>query len=110
VRKYAWTRRDSRIRLGFVRLYRYRAGKADWAASGRPLERSADAPATAQQIMHREVPACAPADRVATARRSMKDSGVCAVINERRVKLGVIELAALENSAVEGADQERAVE
>jgi CBS domain-containing protein len=74
------------------------------------MERSADAPATVQQIMQLEVPTCSPDDRVETVRRSVKAFRVCAVTNERGVLLGVIDSAALERAGTERANHERAVD
>jgi Mg/Co/Ni transporter MgtE len=74
--------------LGFTEVYEYSAGKADWGASGLPLEGEATKSVRIKDIARPEVPTCAVEDTVGTARQRAGDWGTCIVVNEERVVLG----------------------
>jgi CBS domain-containing protein len=89
-------------RLGFGRVYRYTAGKADWLAAGLPSEgRNADA-LRAGTVARRDVPTCEPDERVGEAARRAHQAGsdFCVVVNDEGVVLGRLRHAALD----EGSD------
>jgi CBS domain-containing protein len=64
------------------------AGKADWAAYGLPMEKTAGT--YVGDRLEIRPPTCALHDSVATARQRLAQAGgdLCAVINEERVVLG----------------------
>ena len=76
--------------LGFESVYDYVPGKADWFASGLPREgRLASAP-TIGEAARRDVPTCAPAEKVGAVRERVQRAGWdrCVVVNMERVVLG----------------------
>jgi CBS domain-containing protein len=85
-------------RLGFARVYRYAAGKADWLAAGLPREGKLAPFPTAGDALRRDVPTCGPDDLVGEAARRARAAGwrMCVVVGERRVVLGVLRRKALE--------------
>ena len=76
--------------LGFARVYRYAAGKADWLAAGLPTEGIGAQALRAGTVARSDVPTCAPSGRVdqaaSRARRAGWDS--CIVVNAQRVVVG----------------------
>lgn len=76
--------------LGFARVYRYAAGKADWLAAGLPTEGTEAKPLRAGAVARTDVPTCSPGERVdqavGRARRAGWDS--CIVVNAQRVVVG----------------------
>lgn len=73
--------------FGFT-VYDYAAGKVDWIAAGWPTEGTAS---TAGRVLHavdRDVPTCAPADRLDGVRARFPGAEVCVVVNDQRVVLG----------------------
>jgi CBS domain-containing protein len=87
--------------LGFARVYRYPAGKADWLAAGLPSE-GRNAGASRAGTVARDVPTCAPGERVGEVARRAREAGsdVCIVVNDERVVLGRLRGEALD----EGSD------
>ncbi len=84
--------------LGFTRVFDYVAGKADWLASGLPVEgKFADYP-RAGDVARRDVPTCRLTDRIADAREQAQGSGhsSCAVTNDEGVLLGSLGAGALD--------------
>ncbi len=78
--------------LGFEKVYDYVPGKADWFASGLPKEgRLASVPAIGDAA-RRDVPTCAPAEKVENARDRVRAAGwdTCVVVNKERVVLGLL--------------------
>jgi Mg/Co/Ni transporter MgtE len=75
--------------LGFREVYEYRPGKADWLAAGLPTE-GARVPPRAGPLARRDVPTCAPDERVGDVAVRVRQAGwdVCFVVNERRILLG----------------------
>ncbi len=76
--------------LGFTQVFDYVAGKADWLASGLPLEgKLADYP-RAGTVARTDVPTCRLTDRLVDVRdRTLDaDQNVCVVVNDDRIVLG----------------------
>jgi len=87
--------------LGFTRVYRYAAGKADWLAAGLPSEGRNAGALRAGTIARPDVPSCGPDETVAAAARRAHaaDSNVCIVVDTERVVLGRLRGAALDESS-----------
>lgn len=82
----AW-RLDS---LGFTAVYRYTAGKADWTASGLPIEGARAGVPRIGDLARRSLPTCSLEDRLGEVRERVRAAGwdVCIVVNDRDVVLG----------------------
>ena len=94
--------------LGFERVYDYVPGKADWFASGLPREGRLASVPTIGEAARRDVPTCAPADKVGAVRERVRKAGWdrCVVVNKERVVLGLLrerELLSDPKSSVEEA-------
>jgi CBS domain-containing protein len=94
--------------LGFERVYDYVPGKADWFASGLPREGRLASVPTIGETARRDVPTCAPAEKVGAARERVQKAGWdrCVVVNKERVVLGLLrerELSSDPKSSVEEA-------
>jgi rhodanese-related sulfurtransferase len=86
--------------LGFTRVFRYSAGKADWLANGLPIEGKQAGIPRAGALARTDVPICHLNDRAGDVFDRMKISNrvptpapgwdMCVVINGRRVTLGVL--------------------
>ncbi len=78
--------------LGFERVYDYVPGKADWFASGLPKEGRLASVPTIGDAAWRDVPTCAPAEKVENARDRVRAAGwdACVVVNKERVVLGLL--------------------
>jgi len=97
--------------LGFTEVYDYVAGKADWAASGLPLEGRTGQQPTAGRAADPAVPTCTLDEdlREVRARVRASDWRQCIVINKQRIVLGRLGRAAIESeekTSVEGAMSE----
>ena len=76
--------------LGFTKVFDYVAGKADWLASGLPVEgKLADYP-RAGTVARTDVPTCRLTDRLGDVRDRTQDAdqNVCVVVNDDRIVLG----------------------
>ena len=76
--------------LGFTKVFDYMAGKADWLASGLPVEGElADYP-RAGTVSRTDVSTCSLSDRLGDVRDRTHDAdqNVCVVVNDDRVVLG----------------------
>lgn len=84
----AWRLAD----LGFAKVFRYTGGMVDWLANGLPVEGRRQFDPRVGQLARPEVPTCRPHDRVDTARAKMSQAnlGVCVVVNEAGVILGLL--------------------
>ena len=94
--------------LGFERVYDYVPGKADWFASGLPREGRLASVPTLGEAARRDVPTCAPAEKVGAVRERVQRAGWdrCVVVNMERVVLGLLrerELLSDPKSSVEEA-------
>src|SRR5215218_9182365 len=78
--------------LGFERVYDYVPGKADWFASGLPREGRLASVPTIGETARRDVPTCAPAEKVGAVRERGQKAGWdrCVVVNKERVVLGLL--------------------
>ena len=78
--------------IGFERVYDYVPGKADWFAGGLPREGKLAAVPTIGDAARRDVPTCAPAEKVEDAWDRVRAAGwdTCVVVNEERVVLGLL--------------------
>jgi CBS domain-containing protein len=93
--------------LGFEKVYDYMPGKADWFASGLPKEGRLASVPTIGDAARRDVPTCAPQEKVGNARDCVRTAGwdTCVVVNKERVVLGL--LREKELSSDPGATVER---
>src|SRR5438093_6324246 len=90
--------------IGFIQVYDYVAGKADWGSFGLPLEGTKGA--RAGEYVRADVPTCRVEERLQAIRRRVSAAGwdTCLVVNESRVVLGRLGRKALaleEDVAVE---------
>ncbi len=78
--------------LGFTQVFDYVAGKADWLASGLPVEGKLANYLRAGSVARADVPTCRFTDRVADSlqRVQASDHCVCVVTNDERVVLGYL--------------------
>ena len=76
--------------LGFTKVFDYVAGKADWLASGLPVEGKLSNYLRAGSVARADVPTCRLTDRIADAleRVQASDHCVCVVTNDEGVLLG----------------------
>jgi len=76
--------------LGFTQVFEYVAGKADWLASGLPIEGKLANYCRAGSVARADVPTCRLTDRVADALEQVQasDHCVCVVTNDQGVVLG----------------------
>lgn len=75
---------------GFDHVFRYEAGKMDWAASGHAIEGRLAKTAVAASRTQADVPTCHPGERLGAVRNRVRAAGAdfCVVINDERVVLG----------------------
>lgn len=78
--------------LGFGEVYDYVASKIDWFANGLPREGKAAGTPWAGDLARKDVPSCAPDERLGDARERARAGGsdVCVVLNEHDVVLGLL--------------------
>ncbi len=76
--------------LGFTKVFHYVAGKADWSASGLPLEGRLASLPTAGGVARRGVLTCRLTDRVGEVRERMATVGdsACVVLNDEGIVMG----------------------
>jgi Mg/Co/Ni transporter MgtE len=86
-------------------VYGYQAGKADWFAAGWPREGNEARVPRAGDVARRDVPTCRPDERVGEVRDRARPSGVCVVVNEQRVVLGILRAEALGRDPATPVDQ-----
>jgi rhodanese-related sulfurtransferase len=92
--------------LGFTRVFRYAAGKAEWFANGLPREGRQSGVPHAGELARTDTPTCHLSDRAGDVYDRVRASGwdMCVVVNGRRVPLGTLSLDAMvsdPNAAVE---------
>ena len=93
--------------LGFARVYDYTPGKAAWFASGLQKEgRLASVPVIGDAAK-RDVPTCAPAEKIGVVRQRMHKAGWdrCVVVNNERVVLGLLREKELASDARATAEE-----
>jgi CBS domain-containing protein len=78
--------------LGFTEVYDYVASKVDWFANGLPREGTSIETPWVGDLARRDVPTCAPGDRLGEVRERVIAAGqdICLVVNEQQVVLGVL--------------------
>lgn len=78
--------------LGFQRVYDYAPGKADWSASGLPMQGEGTELPTVGERAVKDALTCSPTEKVGEARRRTEAAGWdrCVVLNEERVVLGLL--------------------
>src|SRR5918992_4509905 len=79
--------------LGFEKVYDYVPGKADWFASGLPREGKLASVPTIGDAAQRDVPTCAPAEKVGAVRDRVRNKvgwDRCVVVSKERVVLGLL--------------------
>jgi len=79
-------------------VYDYAAGKADWGSFGLPLEGERHSGTRVGAHLQAEVPTCTLEESLRDVRERVRGAGAdtCFVINEQRVLLGRLGLAALD--------------
>jgi CBS domain-containing protein len=84
--------------LGFSQVYRYVSGKADWAASGLPIEGKQVTAARAGTLARRDIPTCHLEDRLGEVRAQVQAAGQneCVVVNDKGIVLGRLRRRALD--------------
>jgi CBS domain-containing protein len=84
--------------LGFGRVYRYAAGKADWLAAGLATEGAGANTLRAGKVARSDVPTCSPGERAETVAGRARGAGwdSCIVVNGDRVVLGRLRRGALD--------------
>ena len=78
--------------LGFTRVYRYTAGKADWLANGWPVEGDQAKTPTAGSLARRDVPTCHLGERVCEVHAGIQGVGwdICVVVSDEGVVVGLL--------------------
>ena len=93
--------------LGFVRVYDYAAGKADWGSFALPLEGTADSSTRVFHVAETIVPTCQLDESVSDVAARLPDGwDISIAINEENIVLGTLGRSALHSkrqSAVEDA-------
>jgi rhodanese-related sulfurtransferase/CBS domain-containing protein len=84
--------------LGFTDVYHYTAGKADWAASGLPIEGTQSHEPSVGDRVRRDVPTCRFGERVGDVRNRVReaDGNFCVVVNAANIVLGRLRGASLD--------------
>ena len=83
--------------LGFIQVYDYAAGKADWAAMGFATEGKAAERPRAGDVARKGVPTCHLGERLGDVRQRTEAAGwnVCLVLDDNGVLLGRLRRPAL---------------
>ncbi len=76
--------------MGFTDVYHYTASKAAWLGLGLPVEGTVSSTARAGSIARRDVPRCYLGEKVGDVRERFDDAGVCVVVDDDEVVLGVV--------------------
>lgn len=87
-------------------MYDYTAGKADWSASGLPLEGTLVSLPTAAAVARRDALTCRLTDRVGEIRERMAAMGQnsCVVLNDQGIVMGRLRQKELEADADTSAE------
>ena len=98
--------------LGFRRVYRYEAGKADWSANGLPVEGTETSIPTAGAAVRGGAPTCRLDDSVAGAAGSARATGwdVCIVTTDDGIVLGRLRGDVLAAASPDGTKAEDVME
>jgi len=85
--------------LGFLRVYDYVAGKADWGSLGLPLSGQADSRTRVTAIAATDVPTCRLDEPVAGITARLPDDwDICVVTNDANIVLGLLGRSALRSN------------
>lgn len=78
--------------MGFLQVYRYTAGKAEWLANGLPVEGTAARTEGAGDLAIMDVPTCGRSERVGEIKERIRKDGweTCVVVNNEEVVLGLL--------------------
>ena len=78
--------------LGFSEVYDYAPSKVDWSASGLPMEGTQAGTPTIGKVARRDVPTCAPAEKVGAVRERLGGSSFdrSVVVSKGGVVLGLL--------------------
>jgi Mg/Co/Ni transporter MgtE len=84
-------------RLQIENVCVYVGGKQDWLAFDFPVEGELASAQTAGRLAQRNVPVCAPDDKLGEAQRRAQRAGwqECVVVDEQRVVMGLLDKKAL---------------
>jgi CBS domain-containing protein len=93
--------------LGFTQVYDYVAGKADWFASGLPIEGKLATIPRIGDIARRDVPVCRLSDKIGDVRERTQEADwdACVVVNDERIVLGLLRRKELESDPQANAEQ-----
>ena len=93
--------------LGFTQVYDYVAGKADWFASGLPIEGKLATVPRIGDVAHRDVPVCRLSDKIGDVRERAQEAGwdACVVVNDERIVLGLLRRKELDSDPQATAEQ-----
>lgn len=88
--------------LGFSKVYDYVPGKSDWLAYDLPYEGEA---VLAGRAVDRDVPTCRVSEQVGEVRERLDDGGLCVVLNDADVVMGVVRSGDLEGHDDHAVDE-----
>jgi CBS domain-containing protein len=93
--------------LGFARVYRYAAGKADWLAAGLPTQGTGAHALRAGEVARSDVPTCSPGERADQIAGRTRRAGweSCIVVNAQRVVVGRLRRIALDTAGEATVEQ-----
>jgi CBS domain-containing protein len=93
--------------LGFTEVYRYHAGKMDWAAMGLPIEGAEAGIPTIGAAAAKDVPTCTIDERVGAVGERALGAGwdLCVVVSDRRVVLGLLDREIMERGTDTTAEE-----
>jgi Mg/Co/Ni transporter MgtE len=94
-------------RLQIENVCVYVGGKQDWLAFDLPVEGELASAQTAGRLAQRNVPVCAPDDKLGEAQRRAQRAGwqECVVVDEQRVVMGLLDKKALQGDGALAAEQ-----
>jgi CBS domain-containing protein len=78
--------------MGYAPVYRYVAGKADWSAAGWAREGALEEAPFLGDVVRRDVPTCAPGERMAEVRARVDAAGWdrCVVVGDGGIVAGML--------------------
>ena len=93
--------------IGFMRVYDYVAGKADWGSFGLPLEGQRHSGTRVGAHLQTDVPTCSLGDPLPEVCERVRLAGwdTCFVVNEQRIVLGRLGRTALSRDDEVSAEQ-----
>ena len=93
--------------LGYIDVFEYAAGLADWMGAGLPFEGTKTRGVSLLDVVRQDVPTCALDERVGALRERVRagDWDTCLVVNDRRVVLGRLYVTELEGDPERTAEE-----